>query len=204
MWFRSWLALAVASSLFSISLVATFAQSTGQDHAQLRPTSSFDSIRDRRARSIALFTEAGKVLQHPRCVNCHPANDRPTQTDLMRSHQPLVVRGPDGHGVPGMTCATCHHENNFDAARVPGHPAWHLAPASMAWRGKSLGEICRQIKDPKRNGNRDMTTLIHHMSEDSLVGWAWAPGSDRTPAPGTQAMFGELINAWAASGAFCP
>jgi hypothetical protein len=26
--------------------------------------------------SIALFTEAGKVLQHPRCLNCHPANRR--------------------------------------------------------------------------------------------------------------------------------
>ena len=24
------------------------------------------------ARSIALFREAGKVLQHPRCLNCHP------------------------------------------------------------------------------------------------------------------------------------
>jgi hypothetical protein len=45
---------------------------------------------------------------------------------------------------------------------------------------------------------------IHHMNEDSLVGWAWAPGAGRTPAPGTQALFGGLVKAWAASGAFCP
>jgi len=201
---RSSITLAMAVSILAIALAATFAQSTGQDRAQLRTVSSFNSIKDPRARSVALFQEAGKVIQHPRCVNCHPASDRPTQTDLMWPHQPLVVRGPDGHGVPGMICATCHHENNFDPARVPGHPEWHLAPASMAWHGKSLGEICEQIKDPKRNGNRDISTLIHHMGDDSLVGWAWAPGLGRTPAPGTQAMFGELMNAWAASGAFCP
>jgi hypothetical protein len=201
---RSSISLAIAGSIFAIALAATFAQSTGQERAQLRPVSSFDSIKDKRTRSVALFNEAGKVLQHPRCVNCHPASDSPTQTDLMRSHQPLVVRGPDGHGAPGMACATCHQESNFNPAGVPGHPEWHLAPASMAWHGKSLGEICRQIKDPKRNGNRDMAALIHHMNEDSLVGWAWAPGAGRTPAPGTQALFGGLVKAWAASGAFCP
>ena len=42
------------------------------------------------------------------------------------------------------------------------------------------------------------------MSEDSLVGWAWAPGVGRTPAPGTQAEFGTLMRAWADSGAHCP
>jgi hypothetical protein len=43
--------------------------------------------------------------------------------------------------------------------------------------------------------------LIHHVSEDSLVGWAWSPGAGRTPAPGTQAQFGELMKAWATTGA---
>jgi len=196
--------LAIASTVCAITLAATLEQSVGQGRAQLRAASSFDSIKDKRARSLALFQEASKVLQHPRCVNCHPASDRPTQTDLMRPHQPLVVRGADGHGAPGMACATCHHEGNFDPAGVPGHPEWHLAPLSMAWQGKSRSQICQQIKDPKRNGNRDMAALIHHMSEDSLVGWAWNPGGGRTPAPGTQTQFGELIKAWAATGGFCP
>jgi hypothetical protein len=102
------------------------------------------------SRSIALFEQAGKVLQHPRCLNCHPAGDRPTQTDRMTAHRPMVVRGADGHGAAGMPCNACHQAANYDELGVPGHPQWHLAPASMAWAGRSLGEICRQIKDPAR------------------------------------------------------
>ena len=159
---------------------------------------------DEAARSIALFREAGKVLQHPRCLNCHPAGDGPTQTDTMRPHLPRIVRGADGHGPPGLPCSACHPRANFDVARVPGHPDWHLAPDSMAWQGRSLGQICTQIKDPARNGGRDLPALLRHMSEDSLVGWAWSPGAGRTPAPGTQAEFGTLLQAWADSGAHCP
>ena len=156
------------------------------------------------ARSVALFREAGKVLQHPRCLNCHPVGDRPTQNDTMRPHIPRVVRGADGHGPPGLPCSACHHAANYDAAHVPGHTDWHLAPASMAWAGKSLGAICVQIKDPARNGGRDMAALLRHVSEDSLVGWAWSPGAGRTSAPGTQAEFGAVMRAWAESGAHCP
>jgi hypothetical protein len=171
---------------------------------ELRPVASFADIADTQARSIALFEEAGKVLQHPRCANCHPVSDRPNQTDQMRPHQPLVVRGKDGHGAPGMSCATCHGGANFDPARVPGDPHWHLAPASMAWEGKSLAQICTQLKDPKRNGGRDIAAILKHVVTDSLVKWAWAPGPGRTPAPGTNVEFGALLEAWAANGAHCP
>jgi hypothetical protein len=170
----------------------------------LRPVSDFTSIADEHARAVALFTEAGRVLQHPRCVNCHPAGDSPHQTDLVRLHQPLVVRGADGHGAPTLPCNTCHGPGNFDPAHVPGHPEWHLAPASMAWEGRSLGQICEQIKDRRRNGGRDMAAVLHHVGEDTLVGWAWSPGGGRTPAPGTQAAFGQLMRAWADAGAYCP
>jgi len=170
----------------------------------LRPASSFASVQDEAARSVALFEEAGKVLLHPRCVNCHPAGDRPLQTDDMRPHQPPVVRGEANIGAPGMMCGTCHHDANYDPAGVPGHPQWHLAPIEMAWEGKSLGQICAQIKDPDRNGGKDMAALVHHMAEDTLVGWGWNPGKGRTPAPGTQAEFGALIKAWVDTGAHCP
>ncbi|RZA10639.1 MAG: Isoquinoline 1-oxidoreductase subunit, partial [Lysobacteraceae bacterium] len=113
----------------------------------LRPLADFTAIRDRKARSISLFEEVGKVLQHPRCLNCHPRTDRPTQTDAMRPHMPLVVRADTGMGAPGLRCQTCHHDRNFDPAGVPGNPKWQLAPAEMAWAGESLGEICAQIKD---------------------------------------------------------
>ncbi|WP_157217745.1 Isoquinoline 1-oxidoreductase subunit [Flavisphingomonas formosensis] len=170
----------------------------------LQPVSAFATIKDPKARSVALFTEAGKVIQHPRCLNCHPATERPTQTDAMRPHEPLVVRGDGGIGAAGLRCITCHHNANFDPAGVPGNPKWALAPPEMAWQGKSLGDICRQIKDPARNGGRSMAELVHHMAEDELVGWGWHPGGKRTPAPGTQAEFGALIKAWADSGANCP
>jgi len=102
-----------------------------------------------------MFEEAGKVIQSPRCMNCHPAGERPTQTDRMTPHQPLVVRGDGGMGAPGgLVCSTCHHETNFDPAGVPGNPKWSLAPVEMAWQGKTLGEICVQIKDKGRNGGK--------------------------------------------------
>ena len=101
--------------------------------ATLQPVSAFAGIKDKNERAVALFEEAGKVIQSPRCMNCHPATERPTQTDRMVPHQPLVVRGDGGMGAPGgLVCSTCHHETNFDPAGVPGHPLWHLAPVEMA------------------------------------------------------------------------
>jgi len=165
---------------------------------------SFDAINDSAARSVALFAELGKVLSHPRCVNCHPAGDRPRQGESGRPHQPPVARGADGHGLPAMRCSSCHQGANFDPARMPGHPEWHLAPREMAWEGKTPGEICAQIKDPARNGGRSLEEIVHHIGTDTLVGWAWAPGFGRAPAPGTQQQAGALIEAWVKTGAVCP
>ena len=61
-----------------------------------------------------------------------------------------------------------------------------------------------QIKDPARNGGRSFDQLLEHLATDSLVGWAWAPGYGREPAPGTQKEFGALIDAWMKTGAVCP
>jgi hypothetical protein len=180
------------------------APSFAQGARSLQPVSAFARIADPSARSRALFVEAGKVLQHPRCVNCHPATDRPLQGERGQPHQPWVRRGADGHGVPGMWCDTCHGAANYDVVGLPGHPKWHVAPASMAWEAKSLREICTQIKDPARNGGHSLTEIVDHMAQDSLVGWAWAPGRGRVPAPGSQAAFGALIKAWAETGAVCP
>ena len=205
---RLFAAGAAALVLVTGAAVRTLGQ-TGQRSApvlakELRPVASFDGIVDMQSRSVALFEEAGKVLQHPRCMNCHPVGDRPFQTDHMRPHQPLVVRGKDGRGAPGMACSTCHHKDNFDPAGVPGNEHWQLAPASMAWEGKTLGYICNQLKDPKRNGARDVAAILKHVVTDSLVKWAWTPGLGRAPAPGTNAEFGALLEAWAATGARCP
>ncbi len=194
-----------------VSFMALAQTAPETDKTTLKPVASFASIADQKARSVALFEEAGKVIEHPRCLNCHPAGDRPLQTMAMHPHQPPVTRGDGGMGVPGMMCNTCHGLENAAIVgqsptlkSIPGNPAWHLAPIEMAWVGKSLGEICQQLKDPKRNGGRDLSKIVEHMSHDSLVGWGWNPGDGREPAPGTQAEFGELIKAWVDTGAACP
>jgi hypothetical protein len=199
---RAAITFAGAMAIVGVGLAVSAA--TPDPASGLKPVSDFSSIADEKQRSLALFGEAGKVITSARCMNCHPAGDRPAQGDDRHPHLPLVVRGIDGFGAVGMRCTTCHGPENFDPAQLPGHPEWHLAPIEMAWAGKSLGEICEQIKDPKRNGGKSMDDLVHHMAEDSLVGWGWHPGAGRTPAPGTQAEFGALIKAWVNIGAACP
>jgi hypothetical protein len=189
--------------LFVLGILAAFAASSGQS-SELASPESFAGIADTAERSAALFTELGKVLTHPRCLNCHPAGNRPLQGETGRLHQPPVERGIDGHGLPAMRCSICHQHANFDPARVPGHPEWHLAPREMAWQGRTLGEICAQLKDAARNGNRSVEDLVHHIGEDTLVGWAWVPGYGRQPAPGTQKQAGALAEAWVKTGAACP
>jgi hypothetical protein len=193
----------VAPCALAMSLLSAYAASVVQSDS-LAPPESFATISDTKARSVAMFNELGKVLTHPRCVNCHPAGDRPRQGEQRRLHQPPVGRGADGFGLPAMRCPICHQAANFEPGRMPGHPEWHLAPREMAWEGRTLGEICAQIKDRERNGGRSLSELVHDIGTDSLVGWAWAPGSGRRPAPGTQKQAGALVEAWVSTGAACP
>lgn len=195
--------LIVAVVGLPMSVLTAYAVSNGPP-GPLASVESFASIGDASARSAALFTELGKVLTHPRCLNCHPAGDYPRQGDVSRLHQPPVERGPDGFGLPAMRCPICHQQVNFDPGGVPGNPIWRLAPREMGWEGKTLGEICAQIKDPARNGNRSLEALVEHIGEDELVGWAWAPGYGRQPAPGTQEEARALVEAWVKTGAVCP
>lgn len=170
----------------------------------LAPPASFDSIKDPATRSAALFTELGRVLTSPRCVNCHPVGDRPLQGDSQRLHQPPVYRGADGKGLAALRCSACHQAANYDSARMPGHDPWFLAPREMAFEGRTVAQLCAQIKNPATNGGRSLADLVHHIGDDSLVGWGWAPGPGRTPAPGTQKEAKALAQAWVDTGAACP
>jgi hypothetical protein len=172
------------------------------DRSTLRPPSAFSPISDPGERSRAIFAEAAKVLTHPRCLNCHPAGDRPTQANDLHPHEPFTRRD--------LPCVTCHTDRNFTLHErasyqsIPGHPRWMMAPIEMAWQGKSIGEICLQLKDRDRNGGRDLALLHEHLAHDELVAWGWQPGAGREPAPGSQALLGELIQAWIDTGAHCP
>jgi hypothetical protein len=196
--------LGLAAAAFTSVVLLEANAAPAENKMALRPVDDFSGIANQRARSIALFQEAGKVINSPRCLNCHPATERPLQGDDMHPHEPPVKRGAGGMGMPAMRCLTCHGTANFDPGKVPGNPRWLLAPVEMAWVGKTLKQICVQIKDPHLNGGKTMKDLIDHMAHDQLVAWAWNPGAGRTPAPGTQEEFGKLIQAWADTGAQCP
>lgn len=159
---------------------------------------------DSKEESIALFMQAAKVFQHPRCLNCHPAGDRPTQGNDLHLHIMNVQRGPDDHGAVGMKCATCHGTENNKFSGVPGAPKWALAPRSMAWQGLSPKQLCETLKDPKKNHNMSKEQFIKHNAEDPLVAWGWNPGAGREPIPGTQKQFGEIVARWMETGAACP
>ncbi len=167
----------------------------------LKSVADFAAIESESDRSVALFHEAAKVIQHPRCVNCHPAGDRPLQRNG-EPHQPLALRGEEAHGAPGMGCDTCHGESSY--LNMPGSPNWHLAPREMAWQGRSVADICAQIKDEKRNGGMSLAAVAHHMENDPLVSYGWRPPRQLDPVPGNQPLFVELVRAWIDTGAACP
>lgn len=200
--------LAAVACLSPLTLKAPVHADQAPAHQALKPPSDFDAIPNQAERSRAIFGEIGKLIENPRCMNCHPAGDHPLQGDDEREHMPPVWRGETGHMA--TNCFGCHTERNVtlhEAASyksIPGNPRWDIAPLSMAWEGKSLGDICRQLKDVSRNGGRDLAMLQEHVAKDELVGWAWHPGEGREPAPGDQQTAGQLVQAWIETGAQCP
>ena len=161
------------------------------------------------AESLQLYRQMHAVLSHPRCVNCHPKDDTPKQGLDGHVHSPPITRGPANDGPPGLPCKSCHSEANFDPGRMPDAPNWHLAPASMAWEGKSAGELCRAMTDRGKNGNRDLKATVKHLTDDKLVAWGWSPGVDvygkpREPVPMPKPEFDRVVTAWANTGGACP
>ena len=199
---RLLVALPLLLLIVGVAVVASSAQQTEGGQAS------------RRAEGLAAWAQVHSVLVHPRCINCHTAVDYPQQGDARRRHFANVVRGADGHGVPGLQCATCHQESNADSTGVPGSHNWHLAPLSMAWQDRndkplSSAAICRAVTDRRKNHNMDGRALLKHNAEDTLVGWAWEPGPDihrvlRTLPPLSRDAFAEATRRWVGAGMPCP
>lgn len=155
------------------------------------------------------FAVVQKVLQHPRCQNCHIPGDAPLQFDEGRVHGQNVQRGPEGMGARGLACVTCHAAENppasFGAHMPPGAPNWQLPPPEhkMVFIGLSAGELCRRLKDKSENGGRDTALLRKHL-DDELVLWGWNPGVGRAPVSVPHAEFVAAFERWAQAGAPCP
>ena len=155
----------------------------------------------------ALFLKFVSVLRHPRCMNCHSRGDFPRQGDDGHQHTMEVRRGPEGHGVTGEKCSTCHQDHNLAGAHLPpGAPNWGLPPPTtpMIWQGLTDAQLCRSIKDPKQNKNRNLDQLVEHLTEDKLVAWGWNPGEGRNPVSMPHEEFAAKVKQWRAAGAPCP
>jgi hypothetical protein len=150
------------------------------------------------------FLRIATVLQHPRCLNCHPLGDNPLQGSDNHPHVMKITRGNDDQGAVAARCYACHRDENNDVSGVPGAPHWQLAPVSMSWQGLSPGELCAVLKNPQLNGNRSLADLVKHMDEDKLVQWGWNPGQGREPVPIPHTEFVSLLKEWVALGGACP
>ena len=168
------------------------------------------SARAQQPAGTAEFETVRKVLQHPRCQNCHIPGDAPLQLDEGRPHGQGVVRGAEGRGVPGLPCATCHAEANppasYGASVPPGAPNWHLPPPQtrMVFINLSPARLCATLKDRKATGGKDLPAMEEHVAHDKLVLWGWDPGAGRAPVPIPHADFVSAFRAWVKVGAPCP
>src|SRR5260370_37803543 len=67
------------------------------------------------ADGLAAWEKVYSVMTYPRCLNCHTATTYPQAGDDRHRHRVNVIRGPEGKGVPGLNCASCHQETNADS-----------------------------------------------------------------------------------------
>ena len=158
----------------------------------------------------AAFNEAAKVFFSARCANCHPAGDTPTQGDEMTPHTMSVTRGKDGFGVYGQRCTTCHQNENLPGEHMPPGTSkdWHMPPADqkMVFQGLTPGQLCRNFKDPSKNGgHKTLAGAMEHVQKrDPLVTWAWDPGNGRTVPPMSFEAFSAKVQEWVNNGGACP
>lgn len=159
---------------------------------------------------LVAFETVRAVLQHPRCQNCHPAGDAPLQGDDGRTHEMNVQRGPEGRGMAGAECTTCHGPanppSNYGLHVPPGVvEGWHMPKPDekLVFVGLAPRELCEQVKDPARNGGKDMAALRAHL-DTPLVTWGWSPGFGRAPVSTPYETFISAWETWAAAGAPCP
>ena len=170
--------------------------------ASLVAAAAFASDPPTAEEGVAAFLDVARVLQSPRCLNCHPDGDVPLQHDDRRPHGMNITRASPERGLP---CATCHREVGLPLAGLPpANPHWGLPPRNQAFQGRTPAELCAQLHDPERTGGRDLDTLLHHVTHDSLVLWGWEPGPGRSVPPLTHEDFVQRFSTWTQAGGPCP
>lgn len=164
---------------------------------------------------LAAFDRIYEVASHPRCSNCHVgASNRPMWSGpsygKTRPHGMLVNAGESRIGAEYILCSTCHvnveetDRGNSEPHQAPRVAAdWQLPPAEFEWFGKSSDEICNQLRDPERNGDRTFLDIASHLDHDVILHWAWEPGGGREPAPYSLQEHVDDVLAWGVAGMPC-
>lgn len=154
-----------------------------------------------------------EVTSHPRCSNCHVGeSDRPMWSGpsygKARVHGMNIRAGESRIGAEFLPCQTCH--GTTEVAQDLPHAAprvgmtWQLAPVEADWFGRSSEEVCAQLRDPERNGDRTFQDLAAHLDHDLILHWAWSPGPGREPAPYDLQTHVRDILEWGVAGMPCP
>ena len=191
-----------------LAIVFTIGLSAFNDKTPLATNKITDkadpSVLADKEKSLKAFSTILTVLKSPRCINCHPTADVPRQGDAQRSHPFGVSRGVANLGGVVQKCGTCHHAENNVYSNVPGAPHWSVAPKTMGWFGLPDNEIAKRLLDKTQNGGRSPQDLVKHMSSDSLVLWAWNPGTGRSKPPVELEEWRTVLKEWLDNGAAIP
>ena len=166
--------------------------------------------------ALEAWSRIYQVASHPRCANCHVGEDNVPMWSgpsygKTRPHGMNINGGESRMGAEAVICSTCHttKSEDWDQANAVPHAAprvamaWQLAPVEAEWFGKSSVEVCNQLRDPERNGDRTFIEIAEHLDHDLILHWAWKPGGGREPAPYSLQEHVNDILAWGVGGMPC-
>jgi hypothetical protein len=74
----------------------------------------------------------------------------------------------------------------------------------MVFYGLSAGDLCRNIKNPRATGGKNLAAMMEHIRANRQVAWGWAPGGGRKPPPATRTETVAAFKTWMNAGAPCP
>jgi len=201
--------------LLASPVAVPFAVSAGAENKAVSETFPPGSVS--KAEGLKAWEQIEAVVTHPRCANCHVGRDNiPMWTvageNKTRPHGMNIRAGDSRIGTETLVCSTCHMTSTKpnDVPHAPPHVGipWQLAPVEFVWFGRTGAEICAQMRDPNRNGDRDAAGLIEHLRHDAelngFIPWSWNPGGGRSKPPGTFEGHVKDMARWGAAGQPCP
>ena len=109
-----------------------------------------------------------------------------------------------GYGEPVQSLLKFGDGERVIAAQLKRDDTPLPAETPMVFEGKTVTELCAQLKDPACNGRRNLAMLLEHVSHDPLVLWGWAPGGKRTTTPLPHDKFVAAFATWIGAEGACP